>query len=148
MLRSAAQPAGSKPNVTPLSKAISTPGSVSSSRCWTVTDHDTDEVVVLYVGFASVMLGHDSSRWRRMRLGEDAGISWPSMNALTVNRTRLLSQMCSMEVASVIVTSPPAGTSHSHPVATASQDCEDSMTVVPMLDAARSRSVASVAVRL
>lgn len=38
------QPSGSAVNDTSSLKVISMPGSVSKSRCWTVTDHDADEV--------------------------------------------------------------------------------------------------------
>ena len=83
-----------------------------------------------------------------MALREDAGTSCPSIDALTVRRTRLLLQMCSMEVEKVISRSSFAGTSHFQPLAAATQSCEDSTTVVPMLETASTESVASESLRL
>ena len=65
------------------------------------------------------------------------------MVALTVSRTRLLPQMCAMEVERVISTVLFLDTSQSHPSVVAVHSSEDSVMVVPMLEVALTENVAS-----
>ena len=139
----AVQSSGSSLNDTPLSKVMSMPGSVSKRRRSTVTDQDADEVVVSYDGSLRVMLGHASSRCVTLRRWPVTAMVWPSTDAPTVTRTLFLLQMCSRDVERVISTSPLAGTSHSHPVFWAVHLSVVSVIVVPMLDTAVIKKVAS-----
>ena len=139
----AVQSSGSSLKDTPLSKVMSMPGSVSKRRRSTVTDQEAEEVVVLYDGSLRVMLGHASSRCLIRARWLVTSIVWPSTDAPMVTRTLFLLQMCSRDVESVISTSPLAGTSHSHPVFWAVHLSVVSVIVVPMLDTAVIKKVAS-----
>ena len=65
------------------------------------------------------------------------------MVALTVSRTRLLPQMCAMEVERVISTVLFFDTSQSHPSVVAVHSPDDLVMVVPMLEVALTENVAS-----
>ena len=119
------------------------PGSGERRRRSTVTLQVAVKVKVSYAPSARVMPGQLTSRYLRMRLGEEDGTAVPSIVAWTVSRTRLVLQIWPIEVAKVIVTVLPAGTKHSHSCSAGVHSPDVSVTTVPMLDSPETVNVPS-----
>ena len=117
------------------------PGSGDRSRRSTVTFQVAAKAVASYFGSDSVISGQFNCLYLKMRLDDAAGTDSSSSVALALSRTRLVLQMCAIEVASVTTNVSLPGTSQSQPPRTSEQCCDVSVMSDPILVVAANRTV-------